>query len=108
VKAWERAHPEPRVDAATIADHVEHIARVAGRDHVGIGADLDGIGGSGPKDMAGVDGYPLLFAELARRGWSDVDLSRLAQGNMLRVLDRVEAVKASMTALPPIDATDPG
>jgi membrane dipeptidase len=104
--AWDRAHPEPRVDAATVADHVEHIARIAGRDHVGLGGDYDGIGGTGPVGMKGVDGYPLLFAELIRRGWSDRDLARLAQGNVLRVMERVEAVAASLAGTPPVDAID--
>ena len=108
VKAWERANPEPLVDASTVADHIEHIGRVAGRDHVGIGADLDGIGGSGPKGLNGVDGYPTLFAELARRGWRDGDMAKLSQGNVLRVLERVEAVAKGMAGQPAIDATDPG
>ncbi|PJI87258.1 membrane dipeptidase [Sphingomonas koreensis] len=106
--AWEREHPEPRVDVRTVADHVEHIARVAGHDHVGLGADYDGISGTGPVGMKGVDSYPLLFAELARRGWSDTDLAKLAQGNILRVIERVEAVARDTAGLPPIDANDPG
>lgn len=104
--AWDRDHPEPRVTAATVADHVEHIARVAGRDHVGLGGDYDGINGTGPEGMAGVDGYPLLFAELARRGWSDADMAKLAGGNMLRVMDATDAVARSLSALPPGDAID--
>lgn len=107
VKAWEAANPAPRVTAATMADHVEHVARVAGRAHVGIGGDYDGISGTGPEGMGGVDGYPLLFAELARRGWSDGDLSALAQGNVLRVLARAEAVAKTMAGQKPVDATYP-
>ena len=103
---WDRAHPEPRVDVATVADHVEHIARVAGRDHVGMGGDYDGIGGTGPVGMTGVDGYPQLFAELVRRGWRDRDLAALAQGNVLRVMERVEAVAAAAAGRPPVDAID--
>ena len=107
LQAWEAANPAPRVTAATMADHVEHIAKVAGRAHVGIGGDYDGISGTGPEGMGGVDGYPLLFAELARRGWSDSDLSALAQGNVLRVLSQAEAVAKSMANQPPVDATAP-
>jgi len=103
---WDRAHPEPRVDVATVADHVEHVARVAGRDHVGMGGDYDGIGGTGPVGMTGVDGYPRLFAELVRRGWRDRDLAALAQGNVLRVMERVEAVAAAAAGRPPVDAID--
>jgi membrane dipeptidase len=107
IKAWEAANPAPRVTAATMADHVDHIAKVAGRAHIGIGGDYDGISGTGPEGMGGVDGYPLLFAELARRGWSDSDLSALAQGNVLRVLAQAEAVAKAMAGAKPVDATYP-
>ncbi|HEX8388018.1 MAG TPA: membrane dipeptidase, partial [Sphingomonas sp.] len=104
---WDRAHPEPRVTAATVADHVEHIARVAGRRAVGLGGDYDGIGGTGPEGMKGVDGYPVLLAELARRGWSDADLAALTSSNILRVLERADAVAAASRGTSPIDAVDP-
>ena len=106
--AWERANPEPRVDVGTVADHVDHIAKVAGHDHVGIGADYDGISGTGPVGMKGVDSYPLLFAELARRGWSDANLAKLSQGNVLRAMEAVEATARAMAATPPANANDPG
>ncbi|MEG8026057.1 dipeptidase [Sphingomonas aurantiaca] len=104
--AWDAAHPEPHVTAATVADHVEHIAQIAGHDHVGIEGDFDGIQGTGPIGLKGVDGYPLLFAELARRGWSDGDLAKLSGGNVLRVMEAVEGVAKAMAGLPPVDATD--
>ena len=94
------------VTVATVADHLDHIARVAGHDAVGLGGDYDGISGTGPVEMKGVDSYPRLFAELARRGWRDADLAKLAGGNVLRVMERVEAVAASQAGKPPIDATD--
>ncbi|WP_445191098.1 dipeptidase [Sphingomonas sp. Tas61C01] len=102
--AWEAAHFEPRVTAVEVADHVDHVARVAGHDHVGVGGDYDGINGTGPIGMKGVDGYPALFAELARRGWSDADLAKLASGNILRVMDAVEKVAASLGDETPADA----
>jgi membrane dipeptidase len=105
--AWDAAHPMPHVTAATVADHIEHIARVAGIDHVGLGGDYDGIQGTAPEGVGGVDGYPLVFAELARRGWRDADLARLAQGNVLRVMDAVAAVARAMATVPPGDAIDP-
>jgi membrane dipeptidase len=95
VKAWKAAHPAPVVTVANVADHIEHVAKVAGYDHVGIGADLDGID-STPEGLTGVQSYPLLFAELIRRGWSDANLAKLAGGNVLRVMRRAEAVAASM------------
>ena len=105
--AWDAQHPEPVVTVADVADHIEHVAKVAGRGAVGLGGDFDGISGTGPIGLKGVEGYPLIFAELARRGWSDADLSGLAQGNILRVIERVDAVAASMAKEPPVDATAP-
>ncbi|MBI1186771.1 MAG: membrane dipeptidase [Alphaproteobacteria bacterium] len=88
--AWTEANPAPRVTVSDVADHVDHIARVAGHDFVGLGADYDGVTYL-PEGMGGVDGYPPLFAELIRRGWSDADLAKLAGGNLLRALRGAEA-----------------
>jgi membrane dipeptidase len=104
VKAWEAANPRPPVKVGAVADHVEHIARVAGHDHVGIGGDLDGIP-YGVERLDSADGYPLLFAELIRRGWSDRNLAKLAGGNILRALRRAEAVAQSLKDQPPSLAT---
>lgn len=98
---WRRAHPAPRVTLAQVADHVEHIARVAGPDHVGIGGDFDGVGNALPEGLGGVDTYPALLAELMRRGWTDADVARLAGGNVLRVMEAAEKVAASLGNEPP-------
>ena len=107
LKAWEAANPAPAVTIAAVADHIEHAAKIAGHDHVGIGGDLDGI----DRTVVGLDGvedYPALFAELIRRGWSDANLAKLAGGNILRALRRAEAVAAGMTAEPPaMDKLEP-
>jgi len=100
--AWKKANPEPPATVGQVADHIEHIVKVAGYDHVGIGGDLDGIPyEQAPAGMNTVSGYPLLFAELIRRGWTDENLSKLAGGNLLRVLRQAEAVSASMKNVPP-------
>jgi membrane dipeptidase len=102
MKEWEAAHPAPKAEIGLIADHIEHIVKIAGHDHVGLGGDLDGIGyEDAPPGMNSVSGYPLLFAELIRRGWGDGDLGKLAGGNLLRVLRKAEAVSASMKDEPP-------
>lgn len=83
-----------RVPDATLADvvaHIEHIRKVAGIDHVGIGGDFDGIS-STPVGLEDVSTYPALFAELVRRGWKDDELRKLAGENLLRVLRESEAV----------------
>lgn len=103
--AWDAAHQNPRVGVKEVADHVEHVARVAGHDAVGLGGDYDGINGTAPQGMTGVDGYPLLFAELVRRGWSDADLAKLSSGNVLRVMEAVEAVATRSAGQPPVEAT---
>jgi len=95
LKSWEAAHPMPAVTVADVANHIDHVAKVAGYDHVGIGGDMDGID-STPQDLDGVEDYPALFAELIRRGWSDRNLAKLAGGNVLRALRRAEAVAASL------------
>jgi membrane dipeptidase len=108
MKQWLAAHPEPHAGVGLIADHIEHVAKVAGYDHVGIGGDLDGIGyDEAPAGMNSVSGYPLLFAELIRRGWSDANLAKLAGGNVLRVMRRAEAIAASMRNEPASMATLP-
>jgi membrane dipeptidase len=81
-------------DQATIgdvADHIEHVVRTAGVDHVGIGSDYDGIS-STPVGMEDVSTYPVLFAELSRRGWTEEDLAKLAGENVLRAMREAEEV----------------
>lgn len=94
-KAWKAANPSPVATLSQVADHIEHIRRVAGADHVGIGGDFDGISET-VVGLEDVSTYPALFAELVRRGWSDADLKKLAGGNVLRALERTEAVAARL------------
>ena len=89
------AHAEGRVTIADVADHVDHVRKVAGVEHVGLGGDYDGNDGW-PEGLEDVSGYPRLFAELVRRGWSDEDLGRLASGNILRVLRQAEEVASRL------------
>jgi membrane dipeptidase len=76
---------------ADVADHIDHIANLAGIDHVGIGSDYDGIE-STPVGLEDVSTYPILFAELSRRGWSEEDLAKVAGENALRAWREAEAV----------------
>ncbi len=90
--AWDAAHPAPPVTVADVADHVEHARDIAGIDHVGIGSDFDGIDFA-VTGLEDVSTFPALLEELARRGWSDADLRKLAGENFLRVLDAADAVR---------------
>ena len=89
--AAERAarHPRPNATVAQVADHVEHVRAVAGPRHVGLGGDFDGTDQL-PEGLSNVSGYPALFAELLRRGWTEADCALLASGNILRVLREAE------------------
>jgi membrane dipeptidase len=93
--AWRAANPAPRATLKDVADHIDHIRRVAGADHVGIGGDFDGIS-EVVVGLEDVSKYPDLFAALSRRGWSEADLRKLAGENLLRVLKRAEAVSARL------------
>ena len=101
-KAWLMANPEPLATTAQMADHIDHIREVAGIDHIGLGGDYDGMD-TGPQGMEDVAGYPALFAELARRGYSQADLEKIASGNMLRVLKAAEAYATAHRGDPPIE-----
>ncbi len=92
---WEKTHPKPKVTLSMVADHIEHIAKVAGADHVGIGSDFDGVGQTLPDGLRDVTGYPALLEELMRRGWNDGDIAKLAGGNVLRAMEGAEAFAKS-------------
>ena len=85
----------PKATIADVADHIEHVRKVAGVDHVGLGGDYDGTDQL-PVGLQDVSRYPYLFAELIRRGWSDADLAKLANGNILRALRQAEQVAARL------------
>lgn len=91
----------PKVTIAQVADHIDHVRKVAGVDHVGIGGDFDG-NDLWPEGLTDVSMYPHLFAELIRRGWSDEDLGKLAGGNILRVMRTNEAVAARLQREKPL------
>lgn len=100
--AWDKANPEPVTTIKTMADHIDHIRKVAGVEHIGIGGDFDGMP-SGPVGFEDVRGYPLLFAELAKRGYSQAELEMIASRNILRVMRAAEAYAASVADQPPIE-----
>ncbi|MFO0985143.1 MAG: dipeptidase [Planctomycetota bacterium] len=95
----------PKVSIAQVADHVDHVRKVAGVDHIGFGGDFDG-NDRWPEGLDDVSKYPLVFAELIRRGWSDADLKKIAGQNFLRALRAAEATaKRLQASRPPSCAT---
>jgi membrane dipeptidase len=93
----------PRATIDDVVRHIEHVREVAGVDHVGIGADYDGISEL-PIGLEDVSTYPRLFAELSRRGWSEADLRKLAGENIIRAWHRVEEVSARVRREEPPNA----
>lgn len=95
MKDWTDVHPRPSATIDDVVAHIEHVREVAGIDHVGLGGDFDGVS-SLPVGIAGVDAYPLIIAELLKRGWSEADVRKLTGGNILRVMREVEATAARL------------
>jgi membrane dipeptidase len=95
VAEWAKANPAPRATIADAADHIDHIRKVAGIDHVGLGGDFDGIT-SVPQGLEDVSKYPALTAELLRRGYKDEDVKKILGLNILRVMRDVENVSARL------------
>ena len=95
IEAWRAANPAPRASLIDVANHIDHVRKIAGIDHVGLGSDFDGISTT-PVGLEDVSTFPTLFAELIRRGWSDADLRKLAGGNVLRVMRQAETVAARL------------
>ncbi|MEZ5680571.1 MAG: dipeptidase [Erythrobacter sp.] len=101
---WDAENPAPVATVSDMADHIDHIRKVAGIDHIGIGGDYDGMP-NGPVGMEDVAGYPALFVELARRGYSQADLEKIASRNVMRALKVAETFAASQKDMAPIEYT---
>jgi membrane dipeptidase len=100
LEAWRKTNPEPRATLPQVADHVDHLRKVAGIDHIGFGGDFDGIT-SVIQGLEDVSTYPALVKELMRRGYSDADVQKITSGNILRVMRQAEAVADKLRATPP-------
>ena len=91
---WVKANPAPRATIADTADHIDHIKKIAGIDHIGFGGDFDGIT-SVVEGLEDVSKYPTLTAELLRRGYRDEEIKKILGLNILRVMRAVEKVSAT-------------
>jgi membrane dipeptidase len=97
LKKWEAEHPAPRATLSQVADHIDHIRKVAGIDHVGLGGDFDGIE-SVVQGLEDTSKYPDLIAELLKRGYSDADVKKILGQNVLRVMREAEKVSKRLQA----------
>jgi membrane dipeptidase len=98
--AWTSANPAPRATVADAADHIDHIRKVAGIDHIGLGGDFDGIT-SVPEGLEDVSSYPRLTAELLRRGYKDDEVKKILGLNILRVMRTAEKTSQKLQASRP-------
>jgi membrane dipeptidase len=90
-KDYREKQPFPYATLAETVDHFDHVIKLVGVDHVGIGSDFDGVGDSLPVGLKDVSDYPNLVAEFLRRGYSESDIAKILGGNLLRVWGEVEA-----------------
>jgi membrane dipeptidase len=98
IAAWTAANPAPRATLADAANHIDHIRKVAGIDHIGLGGDFDGITNV-VQGLEDVSAYPALTAELLRRGYTDDDIRKINGLNVLRVMRSAEAVAGRLRAV---------
>lgn len=97
IAGWEKTNAPPRGGISEVADHIDHIRKVAGVNHIGVGADFfDVTPGSMVVGLEDVSRYPYLFAELLRRGYSDEDVFKIAGRNHLRAMRQMEKVATEL------------
>jgi membrane dipeptidase len=95
IDAWRKANDPGKTPLSVLMDHIDHIAKVAGVDHIGIGSDFDGVPFNGlPEGMEDISKLPTLTYELMKRGYSDADIKKILGENLLRVMSEVERVAA--------------
>jgi membrane dipeptidase len=94
---WRKEHPTPKGRLGILVDHIDHIVKVAGIDHVGLGSDYDGIT-EVPEGLEDVSTYPRITQELLRRGYKKEDIQKILGGNILRVLRQAEEVAKKLQA----------
>jgi membrane dipeptidase len=83
-------------DAAQVVDHIDHVVEIAGIDHVGFGSDFDGVGPTMPEKISDVSAYPVIVAELLKRGYSKREIEKILGKNFLRVWSEVLDVAESL------------
>ena len=95
MERWRAENPEPRATLSQVADHIDHVRKIAGIDHLGLGGDFDGIS-TVVQGLEDVSKYPDLTAELLKRGYTDQDIKKILGQNILRVMREAERVSTEM------------
>lgn len=90
IEQYDRDNSVAFADVSDVADHIDHVRRLTGIDHVGLGSDFDGVGDTLPVGLKDVSQYPNLFFELLKRGYTEEEIEKVASGNLLRVWSEVE------------------
>lgn len=90
IEEFRKQNPNLYADVKTVADHIDHVRRLIGIDHIGIGSDFDGVGDSLPTGLKDVSQYPNLIFELLKRGYSEEDIAKICYRNLFRVWRAVE------------------
>ena len=94
-KEYDKTHPFKFSTVEVVADHIDHVVKLIGIDHVGLGSDFDGLGNTLPKGLKDASMYPNLFRVLLERGYSEKDIKKISSDNIFRVWQKVEAYSRS-------------
>jgi membrane dipeptidase len=104
MRSWRAANDPGKTPLSVLIDHIVHVAKVAGIDHVGLGSDFDGIP-SIPEGIEDISKLPNITLELMKRGYSDGDIKKVLGENFLRVMASVERVSAEMQSNAPASSS---
>ena len=96
IRRYREEHGIGYADISDVLDHIDHVVRLVGADHVGLGSDFDGVGDSLPTGLKDVSMYPNLIYGMLKRGYSEHDIQNICGGNLLRVWEQVEQTAAAL------------
>lgn len=98
IERYQKEHPIVYADVSDVANHIDHVVKLVGVDHVGLGSDFDGVGDSLPTGLKDVSQYPNIIYQLLKRGYSEKDIQKICGGNLLRVWSEVEQMAKELQA----------
>ena len=89
-KEYAKEHPLGDADISDVVANIDHVVKLVGIEHVGLGSDFDGVGGQLPAGLKDVSCYPNLIYELLKKGYTEADIKKICSENFLRVWSEVE------------------